>query len=811
MAETNGLSNSFFLELAMAQGFDTLKRAVMRDPNEPTVAGNYVRGYRVPVEALFAPIIAEARASVAAGSPIREAAEHAADAIVARGTSIAVESRRKLRSVGERIRASWEYCRALPVSIEGLTPSFPDPFDLSTTIVSAAKRILRPVKRASDMALRYEQEITNAILKRIKSFAPAEISAQELIAAAAHKAQLEPWTGPQKLDFVQGARTYVECDLATCVEELRTFAVFIKQETYDPEQWKASRFITAPAHYARGIPFAAMEPAERHIVKCFNEHLVKGLRAEEMREKIRTAFQGHGSVFESDYKSFESLINRVHQTMVEIPCFTAATPAFFREKTHGIVEFLANTPALCRGAGLKLLPDTIRLSGVHNTSVGNAIENIVKSFAVLARSSGVPVDKVIDWFEEHRLPWFVEGDDAVFALGDAKLADVVQYHQEAGSEVTSEIHDCLDDAKFCGSHLLIDGCVFKDPLALVSRLTHWLGADQGTDKFDMDMLIAKAMSYGESFHHLPLVGPLCRAILRRNASRVKSLLTRFANPEEVSPALKFLRNYYKAQSHVGTLPSEPSSSSSDYTVVGLGPSLNWVIQPDNVSAHARVATQQLWGHLTHDVQVAAEAVMVKAVEKYSFVEGRVHALVIQVPSMASVWQQIQERKGQLTRFVQGKRERAAALTEHLSSAASLALDAAARTVLKDRTLKLSTLANVVLGIVGLSSLVMMVKALWLFVAMVGGLAVVLLSIVLGVWIFLGITPSWSLRGLRVLSWSALALVSVRWFARWYRSREAVGAAATAAASAPVPDPPSSSSQTSGFFSRLRGSGRSSSS
>lgn len=777
MVETNGLSNSLVLDLLMNQGLDVLRHAVLTDPANPMVAGNYVRGYHVTASELFAAPINGARAAVRAGVPVRVAATWAADKIVAAGTAIHESGRRAREGVEDRLRRSWEYCRGLPVQVEGIVPSFPDPVDSVSNVLAACKRLLRRVELPTDEARTYLTAMGAIVVDKIANSPNrhADMSMTQLIDAALAKVHEETqWSQDQKECFLAGARQFVDGDINTCLDQLRIYSVFIKQETYDITAAKAARYIVAPAHYARGVLFAACHAAELHIRDVFSGHLVKGLRVPEIAEKLREAFVGCKQVFESDYSSFESLIDEFAQKTCEIPAFVAAAPVTIRERTRAVLTFMAENRATLKGAGLTLLAPIIRYSGTYQTSSGNGLENIVKSFSALALAARIPVSRLREWFDSYRRPWLVEGDDGAFDLDGIPLADVVEAHKKCGHTVTAEVHSDVNDAAFCGLRQLFDGTIFKDPLDVLSRLTHWLGADRGTGKYDLDMLVSKAISYGMLYGRLPLVGPLCRAIVRKFRPRVDKIrdhLRIWSEAEQRSSDLRptagelLLRRFmqHKAGGDVEAL-------------------FRWIDEPSvPVSVFAREETQRLWRHLTDGAQRAAEAAFESSISAWTVVDGRAHSviepLVLKLPSISEPWERMARAKGITMRFLEGRRERAAAMVDAASSTVNSALTGLGRVFTRERTLKYSTVLNWIVGLVTISALVMAVQAIWLFVALVGAIAILGVAAVLGVWVFLGINPRWSLFGVRVASWSFIGLLSVRWVKRYWRPCEAEAAAA----------------------------------
>lgn len=776
MVETNGLSNSLILDLLMNQGLDVLRHAVLTDPANPMVAGNYVRGYHVTASELFAVPIGEARMLVRAGVPVRAAATWAADKIVAAGTAIRESGRRAREGVEDRLRRSWEYCRGLPVQVEGIVPSFPDPVDSVSNVLAACKRLLRRVEPPTDEARTYLLAMGAIVVDKIANTpnCHADMSMTQLIDAAMEKAKEETqWSHDQRDAFLAGARMFVDGNIDTCLDELRTYSVFIKQETYDIAAAKSARYIVAPAHYARGILFAACHAAELHIRDVFAGHLVKGLRVPEIAERLREVFAGCKEVFESDYSSFESLIDEFAQKTCEIPAFVAAAPAIIRGRTEAVLTFMSENMATLKGAGLELLAPIIRYSGTYQTSSGNGLENIVKSFSALALAARVPIDQLREWFHSYRRPWLVEGDDGAFDLDGTPLDEVVAAHKKCGHTVTAEVHSDVNHAAFCGLRQLFDGTIFKDPLDVLSRLTHWLGADRGTGKYDLDMLVAKAISYGMLYGKLPLVGPLCRAIVRKFQPRVVKIrehLRIWADAEERSGDLRptagelFLRRFLQHK------------SGGDVEAL-----FRWVDEPSpSVSEFAREETQRLWGHLTDGVQRAAEAAFESSIRAWIVVDGRAHSivepLIFKLPSISEPWERLARAKGIASRFLEGRRERAAALVDSASSTVNSAMTGIGRVFTRDRTIKVSTVLNWIVGLVTISALVMAVQAIWLFVALLGALAILGVAAVLGVWVFLGINPRWSLFGVRVVSWSFIGLLSVRWVKRYWRPRGAEAAA-----------------------------------
>lgn len=770
----NGMSNSFFLELAMAQGFDVLRRHVLADTEEAMVAGTYVRGYEVGLRDLFAPIMDDAASAYAKA---RNAVERSGivrsctDKLVAPLTGINLKT--PLEDAARRAR---EYCRMLPGHIRGLFPTFPNPYSATNIVVSGVKRLLRPVEAADAEAVAREREMAAEVIERVQRHR-LTVSDDEILECSLLKASSEPWSDIQRECFLEGARCFLQSPLPELGDYMKTISLFIKQESYDPTVVKAARFIAAPKHFVRGMMFAACEHAEEAVVHAFGAHLVKGLTSLDMRAKLMSAFQSCSHVFESDYGSFESLITQRRQQEIEIPVLVAAAPSHLAGRTEYLLMTLSSQGCVGDlGRWFRAFLPVLRRSGDHHTSVGNAVENICMSFAAMSRAAGVKVEGVRKWFREWKHPWMVEGDDGVFELHDIPHQEVEKCHKLAGNRVESDVHRQIQDASFCGARLLADGGIWKDPLSLLANMTSWMGCDRTSSHSDEAMLVAKAMSYGLLYHHLPLIGPACRTILMNHRGAADALVALYErDPQNKHPAVAYLRDFIKAK-HLSISPSLMMNPLVETTVRDFA----WwkvrdaVLATKEISADAREACAEMWRDLTAEAQERAE---------HMYHEAVTTKREVIIPTLEQAWGRCKAVNRMVIETFQGKRERAEQLAEHLTQPVLKAAERIANPSFRDKMKLVSGLANLLVASSTIALLVAVVKAVWLVLSLVG--AGVLLTAVLfcAVWFFLGVHPRWALRGVRAVSWTFLGVLSLCWL-KWLWGRQGGPAAPSAAAARP---------------------------
>lgn len=804
-------ASKLWAEVGIKKACQTVRREVMRMEGEPIVEGCYVRGYDLNFRDLFPDVLVQAADRVRSGESAAFAAAWAHEKLSVVGAGF-----RRLKERPSEWARAWEFCRAAPVYIRGLIPAFPNPASTKNAVVGLYKRIIRPARARDGYAVVAETLIADELATEV-SHHRTDFSPESILMRSDAKAREEiGWSDDQRKSFVAGAQEAVQMVLTRTGEELtdriKKFGVFLKAETYDPDAKKAVRYIVAPKHYVRGLMFALLVDAEEAFVHAFGDHLVKGLRVDVMRQALMEKFRGIYRIFESDYSSFESLIQSGRQLTNEEKVLVAGCAPAVAPVLERLLQILATTQLEfdCE-FGKGILPN-IRLSGTHHTSVSNAIQNICASFGALCRAAGNLALKAREFFRNFRLPWMVEGDDGVFALPEGvKLDALVEAHKKAGNTVTSELHAEVQDANFCGAHMVLGDKweVFKDPLECLSKVFHSLKCDMTTKFHDAELMVAKAMSYLTTFPGLPIMDVVLAALLERHQVEMYSILNCLRN-QGPRPAMKTAGMYGARYFHD---LEKGGRKIIDAVLVRFGGG----DMRSPVSHAMRCKLQSLYHGLSAARQVVIETELVKQIKS--------GAGVLISLELADCWSKLTGVSAMLVREVEGRRlaaEQAVAALQQKAAGVGMAARLSGSRILTS----LSVLMNgaSVVGALGLAAVGFSISSgglgvlitLGLFFGVVLGAATGAIVLAWAVHHALGIPQVWAKRLVQGCCWGCLGLLSLVWL-RWVFGRAAAPALPAAPASVSVgSDAPAASPSGQGspnrrgtWFSRAKRGGDSS--
>lgn len=500
-----------------------VQNRILSDPHRPLVSGMYTKGYAFGPKQLLGDSMTTMAMDIKAMDPLARA--EAARAAAVKWVTEHCNTAAALKYLKPRDRAVDDKdhftARQMPISVAGLTPSFPDPKEKPSCLFSFIKRLL-PKRDPDAASVARADAVAVQIIETCKT---AEVTAlpEEQVKLYLRCAGIKKF-GDQTHElasYMLGVEDFLDCDEVELLARIKTerLGVFIKAEDYPVADLKAARFIASPAPYLRGVYAAACFYPEDVFKQMYAQHLVKGLTPQQTTAKIMSSFAGHTCVVESDYSTFESTIE-THALEREARFYAAITTPGLRGKTGAVFQYFVDNYTEFRGAGLSGVYPHIRQSGTAQTSIGNAFNNLCLSFGSLAKAMGIPTDRVAAWFKEWSFPYYVEGDDGLFAIPSVDvLPGWVEAHEEGGASIKLERKWSWAECEFCGNRLVDTvkkGFVrYKDPVQTLISLTTWLNPDRTTGQRDLEIQVAKAMSYLCVVPDLPLVAPFAKALVAR--------------------------------------------------------------------------------------------------------------------------------------------------------------------------------------------------------------------------------------------------------------------------------------------------------
>lgn len=537
-------SKSLNIDLACAFGTQTIELLKNDLPHgyfgEPTAPGFYVKGYTVGLNDAVPGLTAD-RLHKAAGFAV----------------SKAKSAIRKARS--------WRHARLAPVSIDGFLPTFPDPFDEDTARAGFVKRLaMRPPPYEGALFVeccRTAQALAENVSRHARTFDEADFDAMIDEACAKH-----PWTDDDRVEFAKGARCAGRCIFENHEGSFRDFelayvtcaSAFLKAETMPHTKIAAPRYIIAPKPWLKGFLFAVLHPPEEAILEALDSHVVKHKTPREVTTALRDSFAGQENVVENDFSHFESQKTPERQFNWQLPVYTAAVSQlpFKRALTRIFTTMCQRGLIIGMPFGWLVTPSQTH-SGWPDTSIGNLVTNAVFTTTGI-RILCTPHLTPEEWLAKWSLPWFIEGDDGIYALPPGyDAASLAAMMVREGAECKMEAAMGLEQAHFCGNRLMIiyddvTGEIFrlKEPFEALTRVLSTLGCNADTLKHDFELMVAKARSYLLEFPNTPVLTEACAMIIAYYGAAdagVRTLL-RAQEPElelvdmGSTPVVSFLRS-----------------------------------------------------------------------------------------------------------------------------------------------------------------------------------------------------------------------------------------------------------------------------
>ncbi len=229
--------------------------------------------------------------------------------------------------------------------------------------------------------------------------------------------------------------------------------------------------------------------------------LVKSLNIPQRDAKM-TRLLDFDTYFELDYSRFDMTMSYDWMTNVELAIFSDLFPGddhiYFRE----FMRMALTTTGISRSGMVYKIIGT-RCSGDAHTSIANGLTNMFNLWLALG---SVPSD---DWLSYH------EGDDTALACV-ASVADLVEANLGLvncfGFKLKITRSSDISTIGFCGRFLASD----------LGKLVSYADPLRTLDKFHISLYpgdarslaLAKALSYHHTDGQTPIIGSLCRLVMR---------------------------------------------------------------------------------------------------------------------------------------------------------------------------------------------------------------------------------------------------------------------------------------------------------
>lgn len=493
--------------------------------DRPTVQGEFFQGYHLRMDEVILP----------GGAATATAALRLVGNGIQRGYGL------KIRPLVDAVERSWRQCRLLSVGlVQGLTPTFPDPFSPGNAFLAFVKRIAGVRPKSTTVARDVLGDAVEECLRRLvfsEEAVEVALKPGALEAAARKHAHAVKFSPAQVDEFVAyadevSAGLRPTGDLSHSIAVLKMAladkqSAFFKQEVIDALKVKPPRFIICASVRLRAVSWVVFYLVE-HLLEStpfLRGHLVKGMTVAEQQTRLWECFANR-PVLETDFKNMEANMNRPMLETVEdrfyrhaatrIPGLSQLLAPLLEYYSTEVKDVSMNVSRR-KWLGMVLMP--MRLSGEPQTSIGNALANMTCIVSALATIHGMTPKAWLD----HDYPFLCEGDDGLFAtpaLLTPKLAtEFVRFTTDLSLTVNPEAHMDYTAAHFCGNTIIstTDTArvqISRNPIALLTKMLTNFGRDAAdTCRQDKALLVSRAMSMLTLFPDFPMVSAYCRKVL----------------------------------------------------------------------------------------------------------------------------------------------------------------------------------------------------------------------------------------------------------------------------------------------------------
>jgi hypothetical protein len=585
-----------------------LRRLIQERGPRPVAGGQYIYGYHTNFSDVWPKEWETAVRDVAEGADPEERAGQLVDQVA---DTMSLERARP--------KGAWrELCaRCSPVSFSGCHPAFPFSGPCSE-LLSFLKRLAPRLPAADEEQPEMEEAVSEGIREAVARDA-TEPDAGEVVRSAEEKARtMTGVSAPDREVFVAGARDAVEAVRGGAAEVrgfirrewecLTSFSVFRKVEAMPIAEIKTARNIAAPLMRARGILFALFSPCAHGLFSTFKANCVKNKTIDQVDECLADATSGEAGamVFVTvDTSSFERVVTAARRRL-EWKVLRATVKGTWQLAIDEVEKLMVGQ-LMFDGKFWNLIRPSMRASGEYNTSQGNWVVNTSIQFATLFKALGVQAHEAAETFKKWRHSWMIEGDDTFFAVARDKIDALKAAYATNGTKITFNWSPRLDVPGFVGRlpvHTRKGLRKICDVYNTVAKLTWWIDPDQASTKADWDFLVARAMAYGSLYPTTPVVGVLCRKILRTHEKIARRLVEEAEAGYPPSVAGRWLRKEFI--NHNGDYHEDRIDM-----LRGLFQSLGWseVEEPER---EEREAVAHAYPELTPEVQVEIERKVAEA-------------------------------------------------------------------------------------------------------------------------------------------------------------------------------------------------------
>jgi len=313
------------------------------------------------------------------------------------------------------------------------------------------------------------------------------------------------YTGSRKEQLMNLAK-----DLHHMLEKHAKVESFVKQEGYYPEP-KNARGINSPTDESKTILGALCSAIDKSTFKA--GYFVKGTNPRDWPKKILDTL-GMEPVTETDFSAFESHHSGVFSEVINFWMLHMIRNLTRIKPMKDLISRLVLGRNDIVFKHIKVETDQRLMSGALWTSSSNGILNLVIMSYLAARAQTDSIDpEVLAEWSCTSFKGFVEGDDGLcldYGITDEAIEDL-------GVNLDMTPHKNFTEANFCG--IVCDSAaliVLKDPLAAICKMMLLPPKyAQASEKRQMALLRARALSYLCNFSKNPVLASCCHWVLRQ--------------------------------------------------------------------------------------------------------------------------------------------------------------------------------------------------------------------------------------------------------------------------------------------------------
>lgn len=402
--------------------------------------------------------------------------------------------------------------RKMNVFHKDAAPFFADKRDENTILAGCCYRVLRGTNKPND---NFETFKSFSKMWIKENFTPLPAETDVSYETFRSKIKIPEWR-KKEYDL---AWNDVMIRFENKIMKKKDFKVagFIKEESYPT--YKHARMINARSDNFK-VCFGP-------FIQCISDHVfnkpyfIKNVAVQDRANYVNSYLSQCGTIFESDFTSFESshnptIMSEIENWFYKYMCRDLPSKGLL---CYLLKQLTDNNEINIGNISMELKGK--RMSGEMNTSLGNSIMNkLLCEYAAFCQ--GLKIKSI------H------EGDDGL--IGFDKYCDISQFEKcinDMGYEVKLVQHHAVGDASFCGLIFSSNGHCIREPFDVMINFDTCREKYINSSNFTINLLLrCKAMSLLYESPHCPILREFALYILRNTYKDQKGFVEKFLKKYE---------------------------------------------------------------------------------------------------------------------------------------------------------------------------------------------------------------------------------------------------------------------------------------